>query len=278
MNLDPFPKVTIGIPTYNNSKTIEETIRSLQNQSFQNWECYIVDDESSDNTAYIASSAIEGDPRFSLIANSVRLGAAGNWNKTLSFAKFEYFKLLCGDDVLSPDCLQSQVKLLDENSDFVICSGSRNIINETGKTILKNPAKLIGLKILGKEEVIDKFISSGSNFLGEPSFALFRTYALKKVGGFDRNWSYLIDMASYISTLDHGKLILTGNNMGSFRISSSSWSSKLLRSQKDETIKFLDYIKSFSDSEVNFVNYQICKIKIRMRSAVRYLFFKFLAK
>ena len=76
--------VSIGIPTFNNAETVAETIYSLQAQSFTEWECIITDDSDSNRTIFAVKEAIGCDLRFTVIKNSQRLGAAENWNKTLS--------------------------------------------------------------------------------------------------------------------------------------------------------------------------------------------------
>ena len=70
------------MPTYNGAAFIEETLRSIVNQSYQDFELLIVDDGSTDNTLEIVQSF--SDPRIQLHRNPERLGIPGNWNRCLS--------------------------------------------------------------------------------------------------------------------------------------------------------------------------------------------------
>ena len=56
--------VSIIIPTFNRSHILDQTLDSIQNQSYKNWECIIVDDGSSDNTENLVNSYVDKDIRF----------------------------------------------------------------------------------------------------------------------------------------------------------------------------------------------------------------------
>jgi glycosyltransferase involved in cell wall biosynthesis len=268
-------KITIGIPTYNNSETITETIDSLKSQTFRDWECFITDDSVSDETIDAARSAIADDPRFTLIKNEVRLGAAGNWNKTLSLANAKYFKLLCADDVLAPDALRIQWQVLEEHPESVLCTGRRSVINSYGKTIIKNRGLNSRSKSISNEMVIRRFLRSGSNFFGEPSFALYRTEELRKVEGFNPSWSYLIDVISYLNILEYGNLSPVTENLGSFRISSTSWSATLATQQRTEALKCLDFAFNLDYVSANRFDLWSGKLSATFSSFVRRAIFRF---
>ena len=247
-------QITVGLPTFNNEKTIRQTIASLRDQNFKHWNCVLVDDCSTDLTVKVALEQIDCDKRFKVVNNSKRLGAAANWNKTLHYADSKYFKLLCGDDVISESCLQIQLNSLEENPTCSISVGLHDVINSQGKALLKNLGMKDHGKILDLNQAIRKYVRSGTNFFGEPSFVLFRTRALVEGGGFDNNWSYLIDTSSYFNSLKFGDLISTGENLGSFRVSSTSWSSNLATTQLSESLEFIEYV--FRLSEIKMRSYE----------------------
>jgi glycosyltransferase involved in cell wall biosynthesis len=273
--LDPI-SISIGIPTYNNSETIAQTISSLKSQTFQNWECFVTDDSLSDETMDAARSAIADDPRFTLIKNVARLGAAGNWNKTLSLATAEYFKLLCADDVLVPDALQIQWQILEDHPESVLCTGRRSIINSSGKMLIKDRGLNSQSDSISNEVAAHRFLRSGSNFFGEPSFALYRTQALRGAGGFNADWSYLIDVVSYLSVLEHGDFSPVSENLGSFRISSTSWSATLAKQQRKEALKCLDFAFNLDYVRANRFDLWSGKLSATVSSFIRRAIFKFL--
>ena len=269
-------KITIGLPTYNNSETIGETIHSLKSQTFHDWECFVTDDSTSEETVDAARLAIAGDLRFTLIKNEVRLGAAGNWNKTLGMAKGKYFKLLCADDILMSDALQIQMQALEDHPESVLCTGRRSVINSKGRVLFKDRGLNSRSKSISNELVAHRFLRSGSNFFGEPSFALYRTQELRSVGGFDANWSYLIDVISYLNILNYGNLSPVTENLGSFRVSSTSWSANLSKQQRKEALKCLDFAFDLDYVRANRFDLWLGKISATLSSFIRRAIFKFL--
>ena len=98
---------TICIPAYNQEAFIGECIRSALEQSHPNLDILVVDDCSTDRTLEIARSF--RDRRLTVLRNDSNLGLAGNWNRVVHLARGDYVKLLCGDDVLYPYCVERQV-------------------------------------------------------------------------------------------------------------------------------------------------------------------------
>ena len=267
--------ISIGIPTYNNEETISQTIQSLIAQSLESWECFITDDSDSDDTINAAKKAIGHDARFTVIKNSQRLGAAGNWNKTLSLATGKYFKLLCADDLLSREALEIQYQALERNPSSVLCTGRRSIINSKGRVLVKNRGLDFDSEYLSAEQATNLFIRKGSNFFGEPSFAMFNTDVLRDLGGFNKSWSYLIDVESYLRCLGSGGLVALNENLGAFRISSNSWSATLSNEQRAETIRCIDYACSLNYSSASWSEISIGKLRATVSSFIRRLIFLF---
>lgn len=267
--------ISIGIPTYNHAETISNTIESLLSQSFQSWECFITDDSDSNETLKSAKKAAGRDTRFTIIKNGKRLGAAGNWNKTLSLANGKYFKLLCSDDLLIKDALALQFQALERNPTAVLCTGRRSIINSKGRILFKNRGLDISSEYLSADQATNLFIKKGSNFFGEPSFALFKTDVLRDSGGFNKSWSYLIDVESYLRCLESGGLVALRQNLGSFRISSSSWSATLSNEQRAETIRCIDFACSLTYSSASRSEITIGKLRATVSSFIRRLIFLF---
>ncbi len=267
--------ISVGIPTYNNSLTIVETIASLKRQTYAEWECFVTDDSADDTTFLAAQSAIAGDSRFTLISNPSRLGAAGNWNQTLQLAKGEYFKLLCADDTLNPNALELQVSALEASPESVLCTAQRSIVNANGRTIIKNRG-LSGIdSAIDKGRAISLFIQSGTNVFGEPSFALYRTKELSSVGGFSDQWNYLIDVVSYLEVLEHGSLTCLDSNIGAFRISNNSWSARLAKQQRKELTACIDYAASLDPENASRLRIFSGKLKARINTIGRRIVFAF---
>lgn len=240
--------VTVGMPAYNNQDTILETITSLRRQTYSEWECLIADDSHSNDTLDVAREAVDGDPRFRLIKNPHRLGAAGNWNSLLERATSPLFKLLCADDLLYENALEREVMAINEHPSAVLVTSRRDVIDSQGRTVFKNRGFHPTDEVLSRSDVIRTFVRSGRNLFAEPSFALYDTDALRKGGGFDASWDYTIDFVSYLSTLQWGSLVPIDDPLGAFRISPGSWTSALQGKHRAEILRCIDFASALPDS------------------------------
>jgi glycosyltransferase involved in cell wall biosynthesis len=258
--------LTIGIPTYNSAPYISATIDSLKNQTYQDWKCLVSDDASSDNTLEIVRKMVANDPRFELKSQTNRLGPEGNWNFLLSRTETKYFKLLHADDLLHPKHLQILINTITANPECVLISSSRKFSKNPKPQ--NNEIKNSKYTRYSKNKFINKYHIQGNNFVGEPSFVIFDTPVLKKIGGFSKDWKYLIDMDTYIKVLNYGIYIKNHASLGVFRISSNSWSSTLISKQIFEEKKFLNHISNNS-KKVYFGLFFI-----NIRSFLRRLYFK----
>ncbi|SHM18413.1 glycosyltransferase family 2 protein [Flavobacterium chilense] len=138
------PLVSIIIPTYNRANLIGETLDCLIRQTYSNWECIIIDDNSSDKTEEIIKFYQENDNRFKLILKSKddKKGASVSRNIGLKIAKGDYIQFLDSDDILAVNKLEVQIQLLSNEAKFVISTckwGRFDQINEPFNLNENNP-------------------------------------------------------------------------------------------------------------------------------------------
>lgn len=101
--------ISIIVPSFNRADLIAETLNSVFSQTYQKWECIIVDDGSSDNTIDIINSFIQKDSRFRLIKrNRFPKGAPTCRNIGLDISNGEFIIYLDSDDILAPYCLEQR--------------------------------------------------------------------------------------------------------------------------------------------------------------------------
>lgn len=117
--------VSIIMPSYNTGKFILETIVSVQNQTYTNWEILLVDDCSTDNTLDIIQ--LIDDPRIRVFVNEKNSGAAVSRNKAIREAKGEWIAFLDSDDLWTPDKLEKQIKFMVDNNYKFTCAYSTYI-------------------------------------------------------------------------------------------------------------------------------------------------------
>src|SRR5262249_21924999 len=99
------PTVSVCVPMYNNSATIEHCLRSILGQDGVDFEIVVVDDDSSDDCAAIAATMLRSGDR--LIHNESRLGLNQNHNKCLELARGTCIQFVHADDWLLPGALQA---------------------------------------------------------------------------------------------------------------------------------------------------------------------------
>ena len=118
------PLISIIIPTYNRAHLISETLDSIIVQTYTNWECIIIDDGSTDNTTDILAKYIEIGSRFQYHQRPVdRIkGANACRNYGFELSKGEYIKWFDSDDLMNPNFLEKQVKILENDNELNFCA------------------------------------------------------------------------------------------------------------------------------------------------------------
>ncbi len=105
--------VSVIMPSWNTAEYIGDSIQSVLNQTYSNWELLIVDDCSSDNTDEVVKSF--QDERIIYLKNETNSGAALTRNRALREAKGEWIAFLDSDDLWSPQKLEHQISFMKEN-------------------------------------------------------------------------------------------------------------------------------------------------------------------
>ncbi len=108
--------VSIIIPTYNCGQYILDTLISIQNQTYTNFEALIIDDYSTDNTYEVIKGMLDNDKRFIYTKLETNSGAAMARNKGVELANGTYIAFLDSDDVWTKEKLEKQVKFMSENN------------------------------------------------------------------------------------------------------------------------------------------------------------------
>ena len=108
------PLISIIIPVFNREKLIVRTLESVQNQTYTNWECIIVDDGSTDNTLNVIASFTNRDKRFKIISHHHVSNANILRNIGINKAKGEYIAMLDSDDEFMPNHLSRRLAKIEE--------------------------------------------------------------------------------------------------------------------------------------------------------------------
>lgn len=113
--------ISIIIPCYNQGKFLEETLMSVLNQTYTNWECIIVNDGSSDNTEEIAQKWVSKDVRFVYLKKE-NGGVSSCRNFGMDNAKGDFIQFLDADDLLADNKISVSIEAVHQYKAAVVCS------------------------------------------------------------------------------------------------------------------------------------------------------------
>lgn len=117
--------VSIVTPTFNSEKYIRETIASVQNQSYTNWEMITVDDCSEDNTVAIVKELQKEDQRIKLIQSEKNSGPAISRNKGIQEVSGKYMTFLDADDIWFPNFIKNSIETIKKTGTHFVFSSYR---------------------------------------------------------------------------------------------------------------------------------------------------------
>lgn len=188
------PLVSIITPCYNYGRYLSETLDSLLSQTYQNWECIIVNDGSSDDTEDVALKYVAVDDRF-VYVHQENKGLPGARNTALARAKGKYIQLLDADDLIERDKLLLQVELMENTGNIDLVYSSMMLFNSNAKIREFTPFVLSNnVQPSGKNESIITALVDDTFFL--PGCVIFRRSLYEQVGSFNESlygledWNY----------------------------------------------------------------------------------------
>jgi len=264
-------EILVFVPTYNSEKYLKQCLDSVLQQTFQDWECVISDDASTDNSVEIAREYEKRDSRFKVLTHSHNVGAANNWNRAKENNISLATKILCADDYLYIDALEKQIRLL-KNFKTAIVFSEREILLPSGR--LLHPKLPKYGQSLTFNEAFTLYIKSGRNIFGEPVGVLFNTQSLIESKPFSPKFEFALDTYCYAAIAHDQRVTFDANVVGVFRVSKSQWSYQLRREQFFHNFEFIDHLILDEGIKINRFNVMLGKIKVVIANMIRILVYK----
>jgi len=201
------PKVSVVIPTYNRADYICETIDSVLNQTYKDFELVVVNDGSTDDTK---KKLEKYGSKIKLIEqpNSERAVARNNGVKN---STGEYIAFLDSDDIWIEDKLEKQVKFLDENNDYILVYGQCHRIDDTSNKIKIAKRQLEGYS----GEIFEKLLMR--NLVVSPTPVVRREY-FEKTNGFQTRYIPYEDWEFWVRFSLLGKFYYIDEPLAYYRI------------------------------------------------------------
>ena len=232
-NTPPCASVTVSvvIPVYDGERYIEESIKSVLNQSYSDFELIIVDDASTDHTKDILERYKKQDCRIKVIRQETNVGVARTRNTGFDHCSGSLIALLDADDYWHKDKLKKQVEALETcNADLVYCS--YEIVDETGKKICDD-------FIVPETTDLDGTLRQN---VMNCSTALFKAEVIRKHRF--RPDFYHEDFVFWIDLLkDNVRVWGVREVLAAYRVVKGSRASDKLRSAKNRYLVLKDYLK-----------------------------------
>lgn len=244
------PLVSIVLPTYNGEKYIKESIESVLNQSYKNFELIIVNDASKRNEVEnVILKYQKKDNRIIYIKNKENLKLTRTLNNWIKISKGKYIARIDDDDIWSDDKkLEKQVEFLEKNNDYSIIWTKAICIdenwNEIGKIWNSNSDKEIRNKIL----ITNQFVHSS---------VLIRKEALDKYWVYNDKWNYIEDYELWLRIGRYSKL----ENLSDFSIKYRILKNSITRQKNiEQNLMILKVIKLYKNHYKNFLFAYILRV------------------
>jgi glycosyltransferase involved in cell wall biosynthesis len=227
--------VSIIIPAYNAERYIAETIESVINQTYKNWELIIVDDGSIDNTALIIQTyLINPRVQYKYQHNS---GVSITRNNGIKFSKGDYIAFLDADDVWTADYLEYKIYILNQHLDV-------GVVTSNGQLIDRNSNKL-KLRFKGLDEnAIKDIIEFKKGYDTSPSNIVCKKEVVGKIKGFNTELSNAADKLFILKAALITKIYCVKKELIFYRIHPNNMSN-------NSSLMVSDYIKLFTICDQN---------------------------
>jgi glycosyltransferase involved in cell wall biosynthesis len=210
------PIISVIIPAYNAERTILETIKSVQNQTFSDFEIVVINDGSTDRTLELLQNVKDERLRVFSYKNS---GVAVARNRGISHSTGEFISFIDADDLWTPDKLDLQLAALRQHPEAgVAYSWTYFLYEQENSTVPGKPVFFEGN--VYPKLLVENFIAHGSNLL-------IRRKCIESVGEFDSNFPHCADWDFYIRLAARWSFVVVPKHQIYYRQSPSSMTSKI---------------------------------------------------
>lgn len=228
MQTNIVPAVSVVMAVYNGGDYLAESIESILNQNWKDFEFIIINDGSTDQTASVIEYYSNIDSRIKIISRENR-GLVASLNEGVAAAKAKLIARMDADDISLPTRLTEQVEFLNKNLNVVCVGTDPIIIDEDGD-------ELIHLKIPATDLIIQQQLLLGHCPIEHPS-VMFRKEVAIKVGGYRKEFEAAEDYDLWLRMGELGKLANINKPLIKYRFLNSSISAKNQTKQNEATRK-----------------------------------------
>ena len=255
------PSVSVCIPVYRGEEFLAETIRSVLDQTYRDFELVILDNASPDESGRIARSF--GDRRIRVETNATTLPQPENWREVMRLCRAPLIKLVCADDLLHPRCLEYQVGPMEADPGIAVVAARRHMIDERSRVLV--PRRGLGglTGVRSSVEVARRVVRNGANPLGESNAVLFRREHYFAVGGWRAEWPWTFDLDLWIRLLQHGEFLGLPETLAAFRIARTTLSAANEAAAHAEQKRFIEELGAAPHLQVRPIDLTVGRLASR---------------
>jgi glycosyltransferase involved in cell wall biosynthesis len=137
------PAISVLMPVYNRQKIVTGAVRSIQAQTFQDWELTILDDASTDGTLDVCHALAAEDPRITVHKNAENVGAGESRNRLLNWATGEFIAIQDSDDLSLPERFAVEMQYMKDHPNIGLVSGVASCLDDHGNIFEYYPDHLL---------------------------------------------------------------------------------------------------------------------------------------
>lgn len=227
---------------YNGEAFLEETIKSVLEQTFKDFEFVIVNDGSTDNSIDIINKFVINDSRIKLVNNPKNIGLTKSLNVGINNSTGEYIARLDSGDFSYPDRLEEQVKFLNENNDVGLVGTWAYVVDDK-RTILKE------LKYPTDDKIIKKDLINYNPFVH--SSIMFRRSVASQVGFYNEDYFYAQDYEFYFRLYPITKFA----NVPFFLVEYRRYSKSITSTKNKEQVMFANKARDYAIKKCYYPRY-----------------------
>lgn len=183
------PKITVLMSVYNDEKYLQESIDSILNQTFTEFEFLIINDGSTDNSFNILKENAEKDPRIKVVVNEENIGLIASLNKGLKLASCELVARMDSDDIAIASRLEAQYQFMVGHPDISVCGG--------GFIYQEDPNRINIYPETHTDIVISSLYDCS---LAHPTI-IYRKNDILSIGGYDKEDLYAEDYGLWVNLI-----------------------------------------------------------------------------
>jgi len=220
--MDAKPLISIITPLYNQAPYIQQTILSVINQTYENWEWIILDDGSTDDTGEIIKKNSDTRIKYFFQEHSGIKNLTKTFNKALSLTNGSLVATLDGDDYWTEDKLETQIKAFNDPAS-VLCYSEARLVNKNNKKIsyIGIPADFSIASNNPAGSALKELLVNRRCFIVN-STVIYRKDNLLKIGGFTEAKGIAQDYPTWIKLSLEGHFTPVYKCLGYYRKHPSS--------------------------------------------------------